>query len=252
MTRLSLALALALILSVAPHARAVFEIEMPLAQLVKDSAVIAVVTLEQIDREAGKGTLKLERSLKGDPLPITIPIKLLASQQGGGEGSPRDMLDRVQDGVSLVLFLASLSEEEHQAFVYGNGSWFKLRGFGQRHQLKAVFVQGEPNLRKTFHGDDRELAELIEAHLAGRKELPELDASVHPELGPRLDETTPLPVPVAVASDQIEIGPAWQLKDDAKTVSPTGPGNYVLAVILLAAGLGLVLMLTRSSPGAAS
>src|SRR5690242_12057318 len=107
MTRLSLVSALVLLSWAATGALAVFEIEMPLTQLVKDSQVIAVVTLEKVDQEAGKGTLKLQRTLQGE-LPAAIPIKLIATKEGGSEGNPRGMLDRVQDGGRLVLFLASL------------------------------------------------------------------------------------------------------------------------------------------------
>jgi len=244
MTRLSFALALLMPLA-ASLALAVFEIEMPLSQLVKDSQVIAVVTLERVDQESGKGTLKLQRTLQGEQLSATIPIKLIATKEGGGEGNPRDMLDRVQDGARLVLFLASLSPQEHQAFAYGNGSWFKLRGFGELSQVKALFVQVEPNLRKTFHGDDAELAELIEAYLAGKQELPGLDSSINAEL-------EPVPESIAVAPDQIQLGPAWQTEDHAGSASPSATGNYAVAAILLAATLGLAFMLTRSSPGAAS
>ena len=51
---------LALMLLAVPQARAVVEVEMPLAQLIKDSQIIAVVRLEQVDREKARGSLNME------------------------------------------------------------------------------------------------------------------------------------------------------------------------------------------------
>ena len=250
MTRLSFVTALALLLLSRSQAHAVVEAEMPLTQLVKDSQVIALARLEQVDAEKGRGSLIIERTLRGGDLPADIPIKLLGSD--AGEGRPLDMLERVNSGTTLVLFLSSLSAQEHQAFAYSNGSWFKLRGVGGLDQLKLLFVQGEPYLRRTFHGETAELTKLLDSHLAGMGELPGLDKSAKAMLGPKQTEAAPVPEPVAIALDQIELGPAWQVDEDAKTASPIALGNYVVVAILLAAVMGLALMLTRSSPGEAS
>jgi len=238
---------LALMLLAVPQARAVVEVEMPLAQLIKDSQIIAVVRLEQVDREKARGSLNMERTLQGGNLPASIPIKLIASE--AGEGSLRDMLDRVSDGTSLVLFLSSLSAQEHQLFAYGNGSWFKLRGVGELDRLKLMFVQGEPYLRRTFHGDAAELIRLLSNHLADMSELPGLDKTAKPGLGPRLDEASPAPEPVVLSPDQIVLGPAWRTDGDVKATSATMPGSYVVMTFLLAAAVGLSFMLTRSLPG---
>jgi hypothetical protein len=238
---------LSLMLLAVSQARAVVEVEMPLAQLVKDSQIIAVVRLEQVDAEKARGSLTIERTLQGGNLPASIPIKLVASEEG--EGSPRDMLERVSDGTALVLFLSSLSAKEHQVFAYGNGSWYKLRGVDELDRLKLMFVQGEPYLRRTFHGDAAELAKLLDNHLANTGELPGLDKAAKPGLGPRLDEASPRPEPVVLAPDQIVLGPAWQTDGDAKATSTIMPGSYLVMAVLLAAGLGLVVMLTRSLPG---
>ena len=238
---------LALILLAASQARALVEAEMPLGQLVKDSQLIAIAHLEQVDVEKARGSLTIERTLHRGQLPAHIPIQLVAAK--GGEGSPSDMLERVSNGTRLVLFLSSLSAQEHQVFVYGNGSWFKLRGVDELERLKLIFIQGEPYLRRTFHGDDAELTKLLDNHLANMSELPGLDKTAKPGLGPRLNDVSQAPAPVAIAPDQIELGPAWQSQGVAQAASPAIPGSYVVMSILLAAGLGLVFMLTRSLPG---
>jgi hypothetical protein len=245
MTRLSFALALGCVLVVGSKARAVVEAEMPLAQLVKDSQLIAVMTLEQVDHESGKGVLKLERMLQGDTLPSSIPIKLLAA--AGGEGNPHDMLQRVEDGTRLVIFLSSLSPQEHQAFGYGNGSWFKLRGVGELSRLKTVFLQGEPYLRRTFHGEDADLVKLLEDSTAGSGTLPDLDEAAKPGLGPILQDAPATPEVVAVAPGQIELGPAWQIDGPAAATATKLP-QYAVGFLLLVSALGLVFMLTRSLP----
>ena len=250
MTRPCFAIALACVLSAGSSARAVVEAEMPLAQLVKDSQLIAVMTLEQVDRGGGKGLLKLERVLQGDEPAAAIPIKLVAP--AGGEGSPDDMLDRVGDGTKLIVFLSSLAPDNHQVIAYSSGSWFKFRGVGELNQLKLVFLQGEPYLRRTFHGDDAELVKLLADFAAGKGTLPELDKSAEPGLGPRLNEASPAPQSVAIAPDQIALGPAWQIDGEEKPAAPQDPSGALVMAILLAAAVGLVLMMTRSSPGAAA
>lgn len=252
MPRLPFAMALGCLLLAGSRASAVVEAEMPLAQLVMDSQLIAVARLEQVDRESGKGTLRIERFVQGDSPAASIPIKLIASEGSGGEGNPHDMLDRVQEGTTLVLFLSSLAPQEHQAFAYANGSWFKLRGVGELSQLKALFIQGEPYLRRTFHGDDAELVKLLDDFAAGRGTLPGLDKSAKPELGPTLHDAPP-PKVVASASNQIEIGPAWRTEgNELGSQLPSTSLNYVVAAVLLLSALGLAFLLTRSSPGAAA
>src|SRR5215213_2889820 len=77
------------------RALAVVEAEMPLAQLVKDSQVIAVVRPEKINRERGTAVLKVERVIGGTETLSEIRLKLIAPP--GGEGDPRDMLVRMDD-----------------------------------------------------------------------------------------------------------------------------------------------------------
>jgi hypothetical protein len=249
MPRFCSALGIGILLVLSSRASAVVEAEMPLAQLVKDSHAIAVATMGQIDREKGKGVLTIQRVVQGDPPASAIPIRLMTTE--AGEGSPSDMLERVEDGTEFVLFLSSLSPTEHQAFAYSNGSWFKLRGVDQLDKLKLLFVQGEPYLRRTWHGEIVELVALLDAFVAGKGKLPEIDKSAKPGLGPALYEAPPIPV-VAAAPDQIEMGPAWRTEGDERDESSAAPGRYVAVSILLAALLGLVFMMTRSSPGATS
>src|SRR5687768_12818589 len=126
MPRLLFAAVLCSALLAASRAWAVVEAEMPLAQLVRDSHVVALARLEQVDVEKAKGVLIVERVLRGEEQLPNIPLKLLAAE--GGEGSPGDMLERVENGTKLVLFLSHIGPAEHQVFAYSNGSWFKLRG----------------------------------------------------------------------------------------------------------------------------
>src|SRR6476620_5437623 len=101
--RIPAIVAMAFSLAVPLRAWAVVEAEMPLAQLVKDSNVVALVTLTSVDLEKSKGTLHIERVLRGDEPQADMPVKLLAVS--GGEGHPSDMLNRVEEGTKLVLFL---------------------------------------------------------------------------------------------------------------------------------------------------
>jgi hypothetical protein len=246
MTRLTIFLSLCCLSAVSSSARAVVEADMPLAQLVKDSQLIAVATLSKLDRDAGKGVLSIDRVLKGDKAPERIPIKLIAASVA--DGKPDDMLQRVGEGTNLVLFLSSLGPDEHQAFAYADESWFKLRGIGQISDLKTLFVQGEPHLRRTYHGAPADLVKLLEVHFAGTGKLPEIDKTAQPGLGPPLTATS-MPQVVAAAPEQIEFGPAWSNGEAA-------PGNearfslpqYIVGSLLLIAAMGLVFMLTRSVP----
>jgi hypothetical protein len=235
---LYLLIALSLLL-LASRAWAVVEAEMPLAKLVEDSSVILLAKFDKVDREKGRGDLVVERKLRGEEQLATMPVKLLGA--AGGEGNPTDMLDRVDTGTTLVLFIAHVSPTEDQLFAYSAGSWFKLRGTKGRQ-----FVQAEPYLRQTFHGETADLVKLLDDFTAGTGKLPELDKKVKAGLGPKLHEsTTPLQA-TPVAADQVEIGPAWQ----DKASSPTSPiSNYVVPAVLLAALVGLAIMITRSSPG---
>lgn len=242
MSRSPCLFALGSLLLAVSRALAVVEAELPLRQLVEDSQVVAVAKLEQVDRETGKGVLSIEQVLHGDEPLTNLPVKLVRA--GNGEGSPRDMLDRVDEGTVMLLFISRISPTEHQILAYTSGSWFMLRGVDQSMGLRAVlFAQGEPYLKRTFAGEVSELATLIRDHAAGTGKLPEIDKSAKPGLGPKRDDSPP---PAAVAASdfpQIELGPAWQPH------SPTL--NYAVGGLLVVAGLGLAFMLTRSSPGAA-
>lgn len=250
MTRLTIFLSLGCLSAVGGSARAVVEAEMPLAQLVKDSQLIAVATLTKLDREAGKGLLLIDCVLKGENAPESIPVKLIAASVA--DGKPDDMLQRVGAGTNLVLFVSSLGPDEHQAFAYADKSWFKLRGVGQISSLKALFVQGEPYLRRTYHGEQAELVKLLEAHFTRAAKLPEIDKAVQPGLSQPLNATLTSQA-VAAAPEQIEFGPAWSSGEET-------PGNeahfslpqYIVGSLLLIAAMGLVFMLTRSMPESAA
>jgi hypothetical protein len=196
--------------------------------------------------------LIVERVLRGEEQLPTIPIRLLAAE--GGEGSPGDMLERVENGTQLVLFVSHLSPAEHQVFAYGNGSWFKLRGVDEVPKLRALFVQGEPYLRRTFHGDVDQLVKMLDDFSAGTATLPALDKTAKPGLGPILHGGSTSPVAEVPIPDQVELGPAWQ--SDGSQAAEVAPQSSIrhaaVAALLMIAAVGLLLMITRSSPEAAS
>jgi hypothetical protein len=241
MQRLTASLALILSLLLSIRALAVFEAEMPLAQLVKDSHVIALVKVEKLNRERGTAILTVEKVVHGDEPLSRIPVRLIADK--GSEGNPQDMLIRLDDGMSLVVFLSHLSPGEHQLFAYGHGSWFKLRGTGERDSVIGQFQQGEPYLRKTYHGDVEELVRLI----AEKAELPPIDKQAKPSLGAILFGAAQ-PSPAVETTNEIELGPAWTTAaEPPKKTGDSTPG-YLIGSLLALAAIGLVVMLTRSLP----
>lgn len=250
MSRLNCFFALGSLLLAVSRASAVVEADLPLRQLVEDSQVVAVAMLEQVDRESGKGVFAIEQVLRGDEPLASLPVKLLRA--GSGEGSPSDMLDRVDEGTVIVLFISRISPTEHQILAYTNGSWFMLRGVDQGMGLRALlFAQGEPYLKRTFAGEVSELIELISDHAVGTGSLPEIDKSAKPGLGPTLHNSPPPPADIASEFEQVELGPAWTNADGSAPQSNSPTLNYAVGVLLLAAGLGLAFMITRSSPGTA-
>ena len=249
MHRLNVALVLCSLAALSSRALAVVETEMPLAKLLQDSHLVAVVTVERLDRTQERAMLSVERILKGNEPLTKIAVTLHGN---GGEGHPQDMLARIDNGMRLVVFISHLSPEEHQLFAYSNGSWFKLRGTGKAETIRGQFQQGEPYLRKTFYGEGDELVQLIEAYIAGTGKLPDLDPQAPPGLGPTLHDLPALPSTATSSVNEIKLGPAWQA-DGAIASSPRDDtsGNYVVAGLLAIAAVGLVVMLTRSSPGGA-
>jgi hypothetical protein len=248
MTRLGLVLALCtLVLGVSP-ARGVVEAEMPLVQLVRDSQIIAIVRLERLDHENGKAMMAIERTLRGERFPAAIPTRLIAA--AGGDGNPSDMLDRVEEGMTFVLFLAQTSSNDYQIFAYSAGSWFKLQGLSNNGRLQASFVQGEPYLRRTYRGEVAELAEMLDHFLAGTGELPGIDKAIKPGLGPTLNAASGVTQVEPPTSSQVELGPAWRI-DHEQMTEPSGStflnGNHAVAAALVIAAVGLLLMITRSS-----
>jgi hypothetical protein len=163
------------------------------------------------------------------------------------------MVDRVEEGTKLVLFISHLAANEHQIFAYTNGSWFKLRGVDETTKLRALFLQGEPYLRRTFHGEVDRLVKLIDDFTAGTTILPELDKAAKPGLGPTLNALIPAPPAEVAASDQIELGRAWRGDGNVKASdSSKATQRYAIAGFLVAAVVGLLFMMTRSSPEVAS
>lgn len=249
MHRLNVALVLCSLAALSSRALAVVETEMPLAKLLQDSNLVAVVKVERLDRTREQAILSVERILKGDEPLTKIAVTLNGN---GGEGHPQAMLARIDNGTRLVVFISHLSPEEHQLFAYFNGSWFKLRGTGQGETIRGQFQQGEPYLRKTFHGDGDELVRRIEDFLAGTGKLPDLDPQAQPGLGPTLHDLPALASTATSSANEIELGPAWQADGTvASAPRDNTSGNYVVAGLLAIAIVGLVVMLTRSLPGGA-
>lgn len=239
---------LTLHLGLASHALAVITRLTPLKSIIDDSDHIVVATIEAIDPARPSITLTITTDLKGAPASRRLPILL----KGDSEGDPKQVLDRVKVGTTLIVFITELPDR-HMGLVFSEGSWFQIIGQLVEGAPRWGFTHGEPYLRRTFKGTTDEMKQTIAAYLKDKKDPPAVSPDEKPGLGPTLDgitakvepekdgETKPVPAPTQSKDDSgrpIALSPkAIQAETPAKNESilawVIGGIVFVLAAALL-------------------
>lgn len=234
---------------------AVIEALTPLAQLERDATAIAVVKVQTLDLDKQTTVLTLERTITGELSPPRVPIRL----PGDNQGVPTDMLERLEVGQRLVLFVTE-TQTPLIGYAYTRGSWFQILGTRDGERVRWQFTHAEPYLRRTFRGETAQLVALLEAAAAGQGTLPAPTQDDKPGLGPKIDRAAPATIEPdlpAITGDPAGDSPATAREPTipnvpATAATPTGELNPWYAVLgTVVIGLGGIVVLRWRARGTA-
>jgi hypothetical protein len=230
------------VLCCARPALAVIEALTPLKKFQADATAIVSVKVERLDLEKQTAVLTVEKLIAGEFNATRIPLRLA----GDSDGDPADMLDRLEVGQRLVLFVTE-TPGQSIGYAYTRGSWFQIIGTRAGERVVWQFTHAEPYLRRTFHGETHELVELLRAG----KDLPEPDEKEKPGLGAKIDRTAeavaePELLPDLVAPPETSGEPVIV----SSTVTETIDNRpwYVFAATILIGLAGIVYLRMRGGP----
>jgi hypothetical protein len=179
MRHLTIILATALLMCCSANpALAVIEALTPLKKFRADATAIVSVKVEKLDLEKQTAVLTVEKLIAGEFNSTRIPLRLA----GDSDGHPTDMLDRLEAGQRLVLFVTE-TPGQSIGYAYTRGSWFQIIGTRDGERVLWQFTHAEPYLRRTFHGETHELVKLLQS----AKDLPEPEEKEKPGLGAKID-----------------------------------------------------------------
>ena len=170
-------------------ARAVIQVEQPLYKIIfgETTAFIFVAKVTRLDPARPTMVVVPGDSLKGKAPWERLPVNLK-----GEEKEIPKLLKRLADDLPLVLFVTKPSEDKpddpYKALAYSNGTWFSLNGHVDGTAVRWVFVQCEPNFRRTFRGTTDELTTVVKLAVARKKAPPPLDSKAAPGLGPEIEK----------------------------------------------------------------
>src|SRR5947209_7024363 len=119
-------LALALGLLPSP-AFAVIGKPVALRDVLAESHFIVVAKVETLDRDKPAATLTISEDLKGKASFRKLDVLLLGDGVARKNDESSKVLKRLTTGQPLVLFVHQ-RDQEYNAFVYTNGTWFQVLG----------------------------------------------------------------------------------------------------------------------------
>jgi DNA-binding beta-propeller fold protein YncE len=182
---------LAFVVVAARPVQAVIQAELPLKHMIFGAKGVAktdfifVGKVTQLDPE--RPTMIV---VPGEQLQGKLPWERMPVSLKGEEKDLPKLLKRLADDVPLVVFVTKPSAEKYHALAYTNGTWFDMVGYIDGDKVRWVFVQCQPNFRRTFRGATADLATVVKLAVARKKAPPELDNTVAPGLGPEIGEKT--------------------------------------------------------------
>jgi hypothetical protein len=234
---------IAYFLLAASPAWAVIDTITPLEKIVGDSHVVALAKVEKLSAEKMTTVLVVEETLRGEAAISRFNVRLEGQPVADARLSPQDLLQRIEPGSRIVLFVSHTGSSE-LIFAYTCNTWFHLTGVLDGDVVRAEFQNAEPFLRKTYSGSVDELANLVRDHAAGKAALPQPDRTGQPGLGPVVGASAPSlsqqPPPTSMADSRFEYPPAEQ---QPRTIPP-----LAIWTVLAVGAMGLVFMLLRSTP----
>jgi hypothetical protein len=190
MKRWTILSAMLLCLAIAPRpAEAVIQVEQPLKTMILGSGSGDFIFLAKVTRlDPARPTMVV---VPGDSLKGKAPWERMPVNLKGEEKDIPKLLKRLADDLPVVVFVTKPAEDKpgdtYKAMAYTNGTWFSLNGHVDGTAVRWVFVQCEPNFRKTFHGTTEELTSVVKLAVARKKAPPPLDSKAAPGLGPEVE-----------------------------------------------------------------
>jgi outer membrane protein assembly factor BamB len=191
----------------------------PLADILDESMVIVVASVDTLDKDRPAVILMVDEMLKGKPSQKKLPVLLKGDRGAIKRKEPPQLLKRLANKLSVVLFIRE-TKEQRTAFGYTNGTWFSLDGVKVDGEVRWSFSHLEPYLRRTYSGTTAEMVQTVRDALSGKREPPPVDTKVKPGLGP---EVTP------------------EKKTEAE--APYSPSYAVIPTVLVGGPLAMLAML---------
>jgi len=237
--------AAALILTaVASPAEAVITRLTPLKAIIDDSDFIVVLKVDSIDPARPSMTLTLGDVIKGETAMKSMAVLL----KGDSEGNPKQVLDRVAAGHSMVVFITELPDRR-LALAFSNGSWFQIVGQLDGDKLRWEFTHGEPYLRRTFKGSTDEIKQAVVAYVTEKKEPPPVSGDEKPGLGPVLPgAATTATTPEATTDAKSTTTPIASAPQAAPAPAPK-QSSFIPILIAVIVGGALAGIVYRSRKG---
>ncbi len=177
----------------------------PLRSAIEQEKVIVLASISKILPEKPGMILQIDELLKGK-LPFkTLTINLTGDTEGVKNRHKEALLERIEPQQKVILFISGTAKR-YRSVAFTQGTWFSLQGEiekvaednnkeGKDKEKKENitvrwrFLHAEPYLRKSYHGDNETLTQLIRDVVSNKKvTIPEPDASIPPGFGPTLKE----------------------------------------------------------------
>ncbi len=170
------------------HLDAVITRLIPLSEVIEHQQFIILLQVEKFDPEYKYFIAKVMRTIKGKWMHDKIHVRLTGNDIAKKNNDIQTIADRLDYKRIIVLFIDKRGRR-YPAVAFVEGSWFSLVGVPDNDDknIQWYFLNGEPYLRRTFHGTSDELIKIIEDYFAGNVKPPAPDPSVKPGYGPPVE-----------------------------------------------------------------